>query len=635
MQLVTLDFETYWDSEHSLSKMLPMSYVMHPDTEIISCALKIGDDETQVYFGEPEIRAALDAVDWSDTYLLGHNMSAFDSMICAWRFGIKPRMWGCTLAMARPMHSAAAGVSLSALVAHYGLGVKNAQVLQQTKGRRLCDFTPEEVAAMRVYNKTDTDQCYALFEELRPQFTARELWHIDATVRMLVEPAFVLDAPLLEGALAQEQAQKQQQLLALAGLLGVVGQSDADVSESVRVELASAARFSALLEGLGVPTPMKPSPTNQLREIPALAKTDQGLLDLQEHDNPVVAAAAAARLSVKSTLLESRITLLLEASRTVGGRLPAPLHYCGAATTGRWSGWAYNPQNLPRVTPGKPRNSDALRMSITAPAGCKIVVADLSGIELRINHFLWKVRSSIDMYAADPEADLYRAFAATLYGIPPGEVTKSQRQLAKVAQLGLGFSAGATTFRSIARTMGGLELGEDEAAQIVATWRATYRAIVDGWRACQRALPEIYSGRETPIDPWNLCVTTRHGIALPSGRVIHYPGLRKETTDNGNTEWCYGSGRTKAKIFSGKIDENCVQGLARDVMADVTFEAFRRTGFRPALLVHDEWVGVVPEREAEAVLAEVQKIMRAPPAWWPELVTWSEGDIADRYGAAK
>ena len=52
-------------------------------------------------------------------------------------------------------------------------------------------------------------------------------------------------------------------------------------------------------------------------------------------------------------------------------------------------------------------------------------------------------------------------------------------------------------------------------------------------------------------------------------------------------------------------------------------------------MVHDELVYVVPEDEAELMLDIVQEVMRTPPTWWPELVTWSEGDIADTYGDEK
>ena len=100
-------------------------------------------------------------------------------------------------------------------------------------------------------------------------------------------------------------------------------------------------------------------------------------------------------------------------------------------------------------------------------------------------------------------------------------------------------------------------------------------------------------------------------------------------------EWVYGFGRNKARIYAGKIDENIVQHLARNVIMGMSLEIQRRFGLTPALRVHDELVYVVPEDEAEAALDNVQSVMRTPPNWWPELVVWSEGDIADTYGAAK
>lgn len=83
------------------------------------------------------------------------------------------------------------------------------------------------------------------------------------------------------------------------------------------------------------------------------------------------------------------------------------------------------------------------------------------------------------------------------------------------------------------------------------------------------------------------------------------------------------------------IVHNCVQALARDSIFDCALEYFKRTGLRPALRVHDELVYVVDEGPADELLAELQRVMRTPPKWWPELVVWSEGDAADTYGAAK
>lgn len=644
MRLITIDFETYWDSEHTLTKMSPMAYVMSPKTEIICAAIKVGAGETQVFFGESEVRQAFAGIDWGTSMVVAHNMSGFDSMILAWRFGVRPKLWACTLAMARPMHSKTTGNSLAKLVAHYKIGVKNQTVLMQTKGKNLKDFTQTELADMRRYNQEDTDQCYALFNELKRHYSTAELWQIDATIRMLVEPAFSVNRPMLEEALVVEIDRKRKSILTLAQHLKRSGiGSDAvgtartveALEEAVRADLASSAKFATLLRSLDVAVPMKPSPTNPSKEVPALAKTDEAFLALQEHDNEIVAAAARGRLAVKSTLLETRIGAFLEASAAVGGKLPVPLNYCGADTTGRWSGWAYNCQNLHRINPKTPKVSDALRNCMQAPPGHKIIVSDLSGIELRVNHFLWKVKESIDLYKSDPEADLYRAFAAARYRVTPEEVTKDQRQLAKVAQLGLGFGAGWRTFQKVAKLMGGLELSEEDAEAVTVAWRAQYAEIVRGWKLCHASLGHIYDGVEQPIDPWGLCVTCAEGIRLPTGRIIRYPDLRSEHNEDGSKEWVYGQGRHKARIYAGKVDENCVQALARDVIAGNALDFFKRTKLRPALMVHDELVYVVPESDAQAALDELQAIMRTPPKWWPSLVTWSEGDVADTYGAAK
>lgn len=644
MRLITIDFETYWDSEHTLTKMSPMAYVMSPKTEIICAAIKVGAGETQVFFGESEVRQAFAGIDWGTSMVVAHNMSGFDSMILAWRFGVRPKMWACTLAMARPMHSKTTGNSLAKLVANYKIGVKNQTVLTQTKGKNLKDFTQTELADMRRYNQEDTDQCYALFNELKRHYSTAELWQIDATIRMLVEPAFSVNRPMLEEALVVEIDRKRKSILTLAQHLKRSGiGSDAvgtaktveALEEAVRADLASSAKFATLLRSLDVAVPMKPSPTNPSKEVPALAKTDEAFLALQEHDNEIVAAAARGRLAVKSTLLETRIGAFLEASAAVGGKLPVPLNYCGADTTGRWSGWAYNCQNLHRINPKTPKVSDALRNCMQAPPGHKIIVSDLSGIELRVNHFLWKVKESIDLYKSDPEADLYRAFAAARYRVTPEEVTKDQRQLAKVAQLGLGFGAGWRTFQKVAKLMGGLELSEEDAEAVTVAWRAQYAEIVRGWKLCHASLGHIYDGVEQPIDPWGLCVTCAEGIRLPTGRIIRYPDLRSERNEDGSKEWVYGQGRHKARIYAGKVDENCVQALARDVIAGNALDFFKLTKLRPALMVHDELVYVVPESDAQAALDELQAIMRTPPKWWPSLVTWSEGDVADTYGAAK
>lgn len=638
MKICTIDLETYWDTNHSLSKMSPIAYCMHPETEIISCGFKFGSEPTTIVFGEQYVKEFADEIDWSEYIVVGHNLSGFDAMILAWRLGIKPKMWACTLAMSRPIHAKDAGGSLAKLVEHYGIGRKDNSALIQTKGKHLKDFTSIEIDNMGTYNCADVDQCYALFKILYKETSKEEMRLIDMTIRMLVEPQFDCDRDLLVNTLAEESLRKKAMLVDASKVMDVyeLGMTEDEAAEGVLKVLASAPKFAEFLRAVNVEVPMKVSATTG-KEIPALAKTDEAFIALQEHANPVVANAALARLDAKSTILQTRIQAFLDAANAhPQGKVPIPLKYYGADTTGRWSGWAYNPQNLPRINPYDPKPSDALRRSLRAPSGYKVVVADLSGIELRVNHFLWKTESSMALYNADPEkADLYKDFASKLYDIPVSEVSKQQRQVGKVAHLGLGFGAGAATFQKVAKLMGGVDMDLDEARDVVEKWRTAYPEITQGWRTCHNALPTILRGAEGgAIDPWGMVTPCPEGLRTPKG-MIRYPMLRTERTDDNKMEFVYGEGRNKARIYAGKIDENIVQHLARCVIADNALAVQRLTGLFPALMVHDELVYVVPENEAQGMLDLVQNIMRIPPAWWPELVTWSEGDIADTYGDAK
>jgi len=618
---------------------------MHSDTEIQSVAIKVNGDPAFVIFGEDKIQEWADATDFSDAMLVGHNMSGFDAMICAWRFNIKPKAWGCTLAMARIMgYAKTVGGSLKKVASDLGLGEKLSLEATNTKGKKLKDFTDQEIRAMEEYNVVDTELCAGIFKQLAPQVGTRELKLIDTTIRMLVEPQFDLDIKLLRKTLAEIKETQKQVLLEVAEEvadepLGLLNEDEkVEVAKKI---LASAPKFAKYLRSRGVEVPTKPSPSNPEKSIPALAKTDEAFLALQEHEDFKVASAAAARLNVKSTILESRIGQFIACGEAIGGKMPIALNYYGADTTGRWSGtMKMNQQNLPQVKPDKPRPSDSLRNSLVAPEGYKVVVADLAGIELRVNHFLWKVPSSMALFQADPEnADLYKDFASKLYDKDVSEVTKQERQVGKVAHLGLGFGAGAATFQKVARLMGGVDLSLEEAQDVVYKWRDSYTKIQLGWRTCHTALAQIHNKEYgTQIDPWGLCRTAEGGIKTPMG-MIRYPHLRQEfNEEDGRQEWVYGEGRRKARIYAGKVTENIVQHLAREVICDNLLAVARTPlGKKYPLVhtVHDELIYIVKDEDAQAMLDTVQGVMRSGVSWWKDLITWSEGDIAQTYGAAK
>lgn len=654
-EIITLDYETFWSSQVSLTKLTPIEYITHPEFELISCSIKRNGRPSEVYFGEAEIADVLEEIDWNNVALLAHNGAEFDHLISAWRFFIKPKLWLDTLQMARPIHGLSVGGSLKQLAEHYGVGAKGdleAGTLGQTKGKHLADFTKAELDAMAEYNKQDTDLCYGLFEQLWPQTSKEEIKIMDITTRMWVDPQFKADISALRIGLKAERQRKQDAVQALATRLGHrdieddAGEVVQTAEEGLRKMLGSPAKFKALIEAFGAKCPMKYS-EKQDKLIPAVAKSDEGMTALLEHPNEYVATAAALRLDVSSTILETRLQRMIDAASACNGMMPIPLRYGGAMVTNRWSGTAkLNMQNLSRVDPKNPKPTDVLRKSLIAPRGHLVVVADLSGIELRVNHHLWKVPSSIAAFKQNRDADLYKLFASEhLYHVPFDEVTKAQRQNAKVAQLQLGYQSGWVKFKDTARQYG-ITLSDTEAQEIVNIWRAAYKEIVQGWRTCHNLLPVIADPAPEQVgmavDPWGLCTVAPQGIKTPKG-MLRYPDLRQEIyyeQGEQRTQWVY-SGRGKAKkrkTYGGNVVENISQHLSRYVLTD-TILAFAKTDlgkrYPLAHTVHDELVYVVRQQDAQDVLDTLLALMKTPPAWWPELVTSAEGDIADTYGDAK
>ena len=316
--------------------------------------------------------------------------------------------------MARPIHAKDVGLSLAKLVAHYGLGYKDQSALIATKGKNLCDFSDDEIDEMRIYNAADVDQCYGLLLKLIPQTRKEEVKLVDMTIRMLVEPTFESDATLLANTLTEEGVRKKAMLVEAARKMDVyeIGMDDDEAASAALTVLSSAAKFAAFLRTIEVDVPTKVSPTTG-KEIPALAKTDEGFLALQEHDDPLVATAAAARLDAKSTILQTRIQAFMDASNAhpqkkgadpaevLRRRHDGPLVWLGLQPTEFTTREPVQPPPVGRTAP----------LARQHQPGQKVVVADLSGIELRVNHFLWQVPSSVEMYQAEPEkADLYKDF---------------------------------------------------------------------------------------------------------------------------------------------------------------------------------------------------------------------------------
>lgn len=345
VMLCTLDFETYWSVTHSLTKMNPITYIMHPETEIQSVSIAYDDWPAETFFGEERIRQVFAKIDWSTKILNAHNNLGFDALIAVWRFGIRPKSFTCTLAMSFPFFGLTCGVSLAAVSRELKLPDKGSLDEVNTKGKKVADFTDDERKKMVVYNNRDTDNCRSIWKELAPKLPRIEHKLIDLTTRMTVYPQLIVDRPLLVKALETEIQRKKDALQELAVVCGV-WQDGMDMDEAVeamRGIVMSQPKFANLLERLGAVIPMKESPTQEDENgdpvmVPALSKKDKGMTDLLESDDMLIAMAAATRLETKSTQLETRLKTFIDVSDALGGWLPMPLNYCGATISWRMSG---------------------------------------------------------------------------------------------------------------------------------------------------------------------------------------------------------------------------------------------------------------------------------------------------------
>ena len=89
MDLITVDFETYYDKDFSLRKVTTEAYIRDPQFEVIGVGVKVNDGQTEWASGTHEqIKSYLHTFDWADAMLLCHN-TMFDGAILAWIFDVR------------------------------------------------------------------------------------------------------------------------------------------------------------------------------------------------------------------------------------------------------------------------------------------------------------------------------------------------------------------------------------------------------------------------------------------------------------------------------------------------------------------------------------------------------------------
>lgn len=621
--MLTIDFETYWDKDFSLSKMTTESYIRDPQFEVIGVSIKKDNGPIEWVSGDDHIikQALLERGAQNDV-CVAHN-AAFDMAIMNWRYGIRPRVIVDTLSMSRPITGLSVGGSLRALGEYFGIGEKGTEVYN-TQGKHRKDFTPEELERYGRYCQQDVNLTYQLLQKLLPLSTAQEMYLIDLTIRMFTEPVLQLNSELLETHLEKVKADKQ-------ALLDSVAHGD-------RSAFMSNDKFAELLRAEGVEPPTKVSEKTG-KTAYAFAKTDAGFQALLDHPNERVQALASARLGLKSTLEETRTQAFLDIARR--GPMPVMLNYYGAANTGRMSGGdGTNPQNLPR--------GGALREAICPPEGYTLVACDSSQIEARTLAWFAGQNDLVEAFANGE--DIYSKFASSVYGKPINKHEHpEERHVGKTCILGLGYGTGALKLHNaLANGFIKVNLPAAECERIVKLYRSQYDTIPRLWKDCQNAITNMFNGYDSTVGvAIRLPVSgADHTILLPNGMKLRYPDLKCETNDRGFPEYSYQKKRFRARLYGGALTENLIQSLARIIVAyqmckikqelDKTCKAKADGKIRRVVhMVHDEVIVVVPDEEAQEVKHMMETIMSTPPKWAPTLPVSCEAGLGKTYGEAK
>lgn len=677
MRLLSLDFETFWSADYTLSTMTTESYVRDPRFETIGVSVSI-DQKPPVWMEDWQFRAfiAMLVTSGQEVVCSAHH-AHFDGLILSHHYGFTPARWLDTLSMSRALHGSRIGNGLEALLVHFGLRPKGNYV-QQAKGKRRADFTPAEWRSYGDYCDNDVVGHQGLLRIFLPKFSRDELDSQDATIRMFTEPTLVLDEEMLAACLVYEQDRKRD-LLYRCGLVDTPTPTSEQIDEAKK-QLNSNEKFAHALRALGV-EPAKKSNNAGTDTIYAFAKTDPEFQELLEDPDEDVRLLCEARQAVKSTLNETRTVRMLRMG--AGGRAcPVYLKYCGAHTL-RWSGGdGVNWQNLERTNKKNP-NKGMIRHSVCAPEGFKLCVADSAQIQARINAWLAGQEDMLGQFRR--KEDLYSSIASEIYRRPIDRKKNPDDeipgQVGKTVELGLGFEMG--WFKFSMELMKGAQGGppvqfkrEDLAKleidpsrflanprniqrvkempsrldindrlihcavanHLVQFYRNKRRMIAQNWRFAERIIQRMHDKNFGPCFYLGCMAVCEEGMRGPDGTILHYPHIQ-----NGEDGFTYLSGRNKrTKLYGGLFIENIVQYLERVIMNRFMLRLKREylepkvgPGGRVVWLSHDEVVAVVPDRYAEECHHTMLQLLNDPPAWANGLPLFSEGGFGDVYGAIK
>ncbi|MFZ7235833.1 DNA polymerase [Avibacterium gallinarum] len=529
---------------------------------------------------------------------------------------------------------------------------------------------PQEWERFKQYAKLDIEAMRVLHKKM-PMWNATQpehkLWQQDQQIN---DRGFAVDIELAKAAILAIDKQK-------ASLAKQTQQlTNGEVTSTTQRD----ALLAHLLTEYGVTLPDMTASTIERR--------------LQDENLPEAVKTLLSSRLIASATSASKYKKLLGAVNT-DGRLRGTLQFCGATRTGRWAGRTFQPQNLPRPSLKQADidmgiealkancaelifdnvtelASSALRGCIIAPKGKKLVVSDLSNIEGRMLAWLagedWKL-NAFSAFDNGTGADLYNLAYAKSFGIPVENVNKSQRQIGKVQELGLGYEGGVGAFLTFA-TVYRLDLEElAKSAKIPShikieaqrawdwakkqkrthgltaeiyqvcdaikrMWREAHPSICAFWKNVDLAVRQAIHKPNTLIRVRALTfekVGAWLRIQLPSGRYLCYPGIKLDDQnritymgiDTYTRKW------QRIQTYSGKLVENITQACARDIMA-ANMPSIEKEGYQIILTVHDEVITEALD-SPRYTHQQLSQLLAIPPNWANGLPLNAGGFEAHRY----
>lgn len=334
------------------------------------------------------------------------------------------------------------------------------------------------------------------------------------------------------------------------------------------------------------------------------------------------------------------------------------VQYYGAGRTGRWSGRGIQIQNLYRISMPdidmarslvRSGQADVIEMvydslpevlsqlvrtAFTASDGHRLIVADFSAIEARVIAWLAGEKWRLDVF--ETHGKIYEASASAMFHVPIEEITKDNplRQKGKIAELALGYGGSVGALEK----MGALKMGldKDELPSLVAMWRGNNRHICAYWKEVEEAAIEAVQDGPTRL---------KHGIGfrvakgllfckLPSGReLVYYRPEIRPGKFGGDALFYQGMDQTtkqwrRIDTFGGKLVENIVQAVARDLLAEAMLR-LDKAGYSICGHVHDEII--IDQPKESGSLEEAIAIMTTAPKWAKGLPLNADGFESEYY----